>query len=98
MYESAPTAVEMQLDRLLRTILESAVEMAAFDAATVSARHPGGPTTIAATNERWVALDESQYHVDAGPCISVLEPHDPIPLDDISAQDAWPEFRTTAEH
>jgi hypothetical protein len=98
MYESAPTAVEMQLDRLLRTILESAVEMAAFDAATVSARHPGGLTTIAATNERWIALDEAQYHADDGPCISVLEPHDPILLDDISSEEAWPEFRTTAEH
>jgi len=88
----------MQLDRLLRTILESAVEMAAFDAATVSARHPGGLTTIAATNERWIALDEAQYHADDGPCISVLERHDPILLDDISSEEAWPEFRTTAEH
>ncbi|MFL6043312.1 MAG: GAF and ANTAR domain-containing protein [Gaiellales bacterium] len=88
----------MQLDRLLGVILESAVETLGFDAATISARHDGILTTIAATNQRWIALDEAQYHAADGPCVTVLDPHDPILLEDISAVDGWDEFRATAEH
>src|SRR5215212_1381177 len=97
-HDPAPSAAEMQLDRLLGVILESAVETLGFDAATISARHDGILTTIAATNQRWIALDEAQYHAADGPCVTVLDPHDPILLEDISAVDGWDEFRATAEH
>jgi len=98
MSEYTPSAAEMQLDRLLNAIMASAVETLGFDAATISARHDHTLTTIAATNQQWIALDEAQYHANDGPCVTVLDPHDPIFLEDISAQDAWPEFRDTAEH
>jgi hypothetical protein len=98
MHDPAPSPAEMQLDRLLSVILESAVETLGFDAATISARHDGTLTTIAATNQRWIALDEAQYHAGDGPCVTVLDPHDPILLEDISTVDGWDEFRATAEH
>jgi hypothetical protein len=98
MSDYAPSAAEMQLDRLLNALMVSAVETLGFDAATISARHADALTTIAATNQQWIALDEAQYHAEDGPCVAVLDPRDPIRIDDISAEDGWPEFRQTAGH
>jgi len=88
----------MQLDRLLNAILRSAVETLGYDAATISARHNGTLTTIAATNQRLIALDEAQYHAGDGPCVTVLDQHEPVRLEQISADPRWEDFRTTAEH
>jgi hypothetical protein len=98
MSDYAPSAAEMQLDRLLNALMVSAVETLGFDAATISARHADALTTIAATNQQWIALDEAQYHAEDGPCVAVLDPRDSILVDDISAEDRWPEFRQTAGH
>ncbi|MFL6040788.1 MAG: GAF and ANTAR domain-containing protein [Gaiellales bacterium] len=98
MSDYAPTAAEMQLDRLLNALMVTAVETLGFDAATISARHDDALTTIAATNQQWIALDETQYHAGDGPCVTVLDQHDPILLEDISTENRWPEFKETAEH
>src|SRR3954463_9023007 len=80
--EEGPDAAEVRLNRLLNLILESAVEALGFDAATVSARHDGDLATIGATDQRLIALDDAQYETGEGPCLAVLEPRDPISLDD----------------
>jgi hypothetical protein len=51
-----PDAAEVRLNRLFNLILESAVEALGFDAATVSARHGDDVATLAATDQRVVAL------------------------------------------
>src|SRR5436305_9213129 len=73
-----PDAAEVRLNRLLNVILEAAVEALGFDAATVSARHDGDVATIVATDQRMIALDDAQYESGEGPCLTVLEPGDPI--------------------
>jgi transcriptional regulator with GAF, ATPase, and Fis domain len=98
MSEYAPSAAEMHLDRLLNAVIVSAVEMLGFDAATVSARHDDRLTTIAATNQQWMALDDAQYDAEDGPCVTVLDHHEPILLEDISTEDRWPGFKETAAH
>jgi len=62
-------AAEVQLNRLLNMVLESAVEALGLDAGTVSARHEHDLATVAATDQRMVALDDAQYDAGAGPCL-----------------------------
>jgi len=92
-------AAEVRLNRLLNLILETAVEVLHFDAATVTARHGEDMATVAATDQRMIALDEAQYEAGEGPCIAVLEPRDPIRLADAAdAGDRWEHFSRTAAH
>lgn len=92
-------AAEARLNRLLNLILETAVEVLGFDAATVSARHGKDVATVGATDQRMIALDDAQYESGEGPCLTVLEPHDPIALEDAAAvDDRWEHFARTAGH
>jgi hypothetical protein len=97
--EDGPDTAEVRLNRLLNMILEAAVEALGFDAATVSVRHDGDVSTIAATDQRMIALDDAQYETGEGPCLAVLNPHEPISLDDAAqAGDQWEHFARTAEY
>jgi GAF domain-containing protein len=97
--DDGPDAAEVRLNRLLNLILESAVEALGFDAATVTARQEKDTATIAATDQRLVALDDAQYETGEGPCLTVLDPHDPISLDSASEpDDRWQHFARTAAH
>src|SRR3954462_2366581 len=96
--DSGPDAAEVRLNRLLNLILESAVEALGFDAATVSARHDTDVATIGATDQRYIALDAAQYETGEGPCLAVLEPHEPISLDNAGqVDDRWEHFARIAE-
>lgn len=97
--EAGSDAAETRLNRLLNLILETAVEVMGFDGATVSARHPSeGLSTIGATDQRMIALDDAQYETGEGPCLRVLDPREPIFLDDAGqgGDDAWEHFTQTA--
>lgn len=94
-------AAETRLNRLLNLILETAVDVLGFDAATVTARHSQhGLATIAATDQRMIELDDAQYASGVGPCLSVLEPDDPVYLEDAGTDedDKWGHFSRTAAH
>ena len=95
--EEAPDAAEVRLNRLLNLILEAAVEALGFDAATVSARHGSDLATVGATDQRFIALDDAQYQSGAGPCLTVLDSHDPVALDDAGElEDRWEDFSRAA--
>jgi GAF domain-containing protein len=91
-------AAETRLNRLLNLILETAVDVLAFDAATVTTRHSAqGIATIAATDQRLVALDDAQYESREGPCLSVLEPREAVYIEDAAVEDErWRHFTRTA--
>src|SRR3954462_1481240 len=92
-----PDAAEVRLNRLLNLILESAVEALGFDGATVSARHGTDLATIAATDQRFIELDDAQYETGEGPCLTVLDDHDPIALDGAGeSDDRWEHFSRAA--
>ena len=96
-HEEGPDAAEVRLNRLLNLILEAAVEALGFDAATVSARHGSDLATVGATDQRFIALDDAQYQSGAGPCLTVLDSHDPISLDDAGElDDGWDHFSRAA--
>jgi hypothetical protein len=100
MGDSTSDAAETRLNRLLNLILETAVEVLGFDAATISARHAGDDlATVGATDQRLVELDDAQYATGEGPCLTVLEPHESLYLEDAGAADArWEHFSQTAAH
>src|SRR5688500_9529855 len=91
------TAEEARLNRLLNMILETAVDVLGFDAATMSARSGERVATIATTDERMHEIDLAQYETMDGPCVAVLDATDPIYLEDVSDQDRWHAFREAAE-
>jgi GAF domain-containing protein len=98
MRDQTPDAAETRLNRLLNLILETAVDVLTFDAATVTVRHSDqGLATIAATDQRLVELDDAQYESRQGPCLAVLEAGEPIYLEDASKEDdRWQHFTRTA--
>jgi GAF domain-containing protein len=98
--EQDPTrdAAEVRLNRLLNLILETAVEALGFSAATVTARHGGHVSTVGATDQRMIGLDDAQYE-GGGPCIATLDQSEPIFLEDAAASDErWEHFAETAAH
>ena len=99
MSEEAPDAAEVRLNRLLNLILETAVEALGFSAATVSVRHGKDVSTVGATDQRLLAVDDAQYQ-DGGPCMATLDQADPMFLRDVEtdSDEAWEHFATTAAH
>jgi hypothetical protein len=65
------------LSRDVKLIVANAVDVLAFDAATVSVRIGDNVATVAATDERLHDLDMAQYEAMDGPCVTVLEPVGP---------------------
>jgi hypothetical protein len=98
MRDQTSEAAEARLNRLLNYILETSVDVLGFDAVTVSARYDGSLSTVAATDQRLVAVDDAQYAANEGPCLSVLDPHDPILISKMSEEPRWPQFTDTAEY
>jgi hypothetical protein len=95
---SSHDEAEVRLNRLLNLILETAVDALGFDAATVSARHPSrGIATVAATDQRYIQLDEAQYESGQGPCVTTLDDPGPIFLEDVlKSGDRWQHFARSA--
>jgi GAF domain-containing protein len=91
-------AAEVRLNRLLNLILETAVDVLGYDAATVTSRHDEGLSTIAATDQRFLELDQAQYQAGEGPCLAVLDPSEPVAWSDQDADASWRAFREAADH
>lgn len=50
------------------------------------------PYTAVATSPHVQAIDEREYAVDEGPCISAMETGQPHLLDDVATDTRWPKF------
>jgi hypothetical protein len=74
----------------------AADRVAAVDYASVTAVREGAYTTVAASSELAVAVDEVQYAEQGGPCLEPLHTGTPAPVPDITATMAWPGFRDQA--
>jgi hypothetical protein len=85
------------VDEQLVLIAKLAVDrVAAVDYASVTAVREHAYTTVAASSELAVAVDEAQYAEQAGPCLEPLHTGTPVPVPDIAATMAWPGFRDQA--
>jgi hypothetical protein len=83
-------------DQLVLIARLAADRLAAADYASVTAIRQDGYTTVAASSELAVAVDQAQYAEQAGPCLEPLHTGTPVPLPDIAATMAWPGFRDQA--
>jgi GAF domain-containing protein len=84
-------------DETLETTLQRIVEVAGRAVpgalgASITLRRSGRPFTAAATSGRVQAIDEREYAVDEGPCISAMDTGELHRLDDVSTEDRWPKF------
>ncbi len=97
-HDSTRDAAEVRLNRLLNLILETAVEAIGFSAATITARNGDEVSTVGATDQRLIALDDAQYEA-GGPCVETLDQSDPIFWeDDAAGEERWEHFAETAAH
>jgi hypothetical protein len=87
------STVDDQLTLIARL---AADRVAAVDYASVTAIREDAYTTVAASSELAVAVDEAQYGEEAGPCLEPLHTGAPVPVPDIAATMVWPGFREQA--
>lgn len=86
-----------QLDACLVSIARLTADLvAAVSYASVTARRQGAYTTVAASSQIAVAVDEAQYAEQSGPCLETLDVGSITAVGDIGATMLWPGFRDTA--
>jgi hypothetical protein len=91
-------AADVRLNRLLNLILETAVEALGFSAATITVRQRTEMSTVGATDQRLIELDDAQYQA-GGPCVQTLDDPDPVLLRDVAERgETWQHYADTAAH
>src|SRR5215212_4149329 len=88
---------DSNLQAALRRIALAGCELVVKCAgASVTMIETGVAATVAATNETALMLDECQYEVDDGPCLSAARRNRIVRVDDAAADRRWPNFASTA--
>ena len=62
----------------------------------ITVRRDGQPLTVASSDSRAEALDESQYATSEGPCLHSLRTGQPVSIPDITVELRWPAYLTRA--
>jgi hypothetical protein len=70
--------------------------MPGADAATVTLFVDGRPSTVAATDQSMVRLDEAQYAATEGPCLEALRTETVVRADSARMSERWPAFADVA--
>jgi GAF domain-containing protein len=89
---------EARLNRLLNLILETAVDVLGYDAASVTTRVGDALSSVGVTDQRVVSLDEAQYATGEGPCLQALDQNVEVFVGDIASHDGWDLFQQTADY
>jgi GAF domain-containing protein len=85
------------IDARLVTITQLAADMITpVSYASITAVRAGAFTTVAASSDLALAVDEAQYAENTGPCLNALQDGTPVAVNDIAATMRWPNFRDTA--
>jgi GAF domain-containing protein len=84
-------------DETIETTLQRIVEVAHHAVpntvgVSITLKKGTRPYTAAATSPPVQAIDEREYAVDEGPCISAMETGQPQLLDDVASDTRWPKF------
>lgn len=66
------------------------------DAVTITVFDEGEPSTVAATDDRLVAIDEAQYRTDDGPCMRAIRTHSIVHSDLTATAAQWPNLTAVA--
>jgi GAF domain-containing protein len=85
------------LDDTLLEVSRLAVVALDADMAGLTLLDPHGrATTAVSTRPEAVALDQAQYDADRGPCLDAFREAQVKRVDDVRADDRWPEFAAAA--
>lgn len=85
--------VEAQLVAIAQLVTD---RVAAVTYASVTALREGAYTTVTASSDIAIAVDEAQYADGTGPCLDALFAQAPVVVPDIRGAVVWPGFRETA--
>jgi GAF domain-containing protein len=88
------TSLESVLDRVV-TLASRSLPVPAEVSLTVLSKD--GPTTVAFAGDRSLRLDETQYDVDDGPCLTSARTGDIVSVPDTATDPRWPEYSTRAQ-
>jgi hypothetical protein len=83
-------------ERLAVIATLAADRISAADYASVTTLQGREYTTVAASSEIALAVDEAQYADRAGPCLQALDSGKPVGVPDIAATMDWPGFHEVA--
>src|SRR4051794_4335758 len=81
--------LETTLDRIVQVAHRSIPDTVGV---SITLRKGRRPYTAAATSAHVQAIDEREYAVDEGPCITAMETGDVQRLPDVNTESRWPKF------
>jgi hypothetical protein len=82
---------------LLKALVQLAADrVAAADYASVTVLRDDTYSTVAASSELALAVDEAQYDALAGPCLQAIAEDAPVTVPEMGTTIRWPGFRETA--
>ena len=85
------------IDTRLVTIARLAADLVTPVAyASITVLRDSAYTTVAASSELAIAVDQAQYADDSGPCLDALTDGTPVGVEDMDTTMAWPGFRRQA--
>ncbi|WP_091933923.1 GAF and ANTAR domain-containing protein [Blastococcus sp. DSM 46786] len=88
---------EHSLESVLRTVTELATRiLPGRPVASVTILGDGRPSTVAASGELAVELDELQYRLGTGPCLDAATTGRPTVVTDTRSEPRWPAFGAEA--
>ena len=88
---------DANLSDALRRVAESGLGlMAQCRGASITIIEQGRAVTVGSTNEMAQALDDAQYAAGDGPCLTAAREGVVVRIDDIPADERWPDFRRRA--
>lgn len=88
-----PPGIEQRLAAIAAL---AADRVTAADYASITTLHGREYTTVAASNDVALAVDEAQFADGAGPCLQALGTGEPVGVPDIAATMDWPGFHQVA--
>src|SRR3954453_3556383 len=88
---------EHSLQSVIQTVTDVAARVIPGDPFTsVTIVTHGAPRTVAASDELALELDQTQYRLGDGPCLTAANRGEPVEVVDTFAEDRWPEFAAPA--
>lgn len=86
------------LEEALQQLAESASRVIPdAENVSVTAIDPDGASTLAATDEKVLAVDADQYAAGDGPCLEAARTRRPVRATVADGREKWPEFAAAAE-
>ena len=91
------TFADHSLESVVRTVTElTARVLPGEPIASVTILRGGRATTVASSGELALQLDEEQYRLGAGPCLSAAATGQPSEIADTRMDQQWPDFASVA--